>query len=98
MGVIIYMPRSRSKTLQNSWYSPQILESYGLHRSGNRPSAERLLLCGGVQVRKAYKKFALRMHPDKAAAACRFGTDLVPGTRLVGDAAAVQVGRCHSSV
>ena len=44
-----------------------------------------------MQVRKAYKKFALRVHPDKAAAACRFGTDLVPGTPLVGDAPAIQV-------
>lgn len=42
-------------------------------------------------MRKAYKKFALRIHPDKAAAACRFGTDLVPGTRLVGDAPAIEV-------
>jgi hypothetical protein len=44
-----------------------------------------------VQVRKAYKKFALRVHPDKAAAACRFGVGVVPGTQLVGDAPAIQV-------
>lgn len=44
-----------------------------------------------MQVRKAYKKFALRVHPDKAAAACRFGVGVVPGTQLVGDAPAIQV-------
>lgn len=44
-----------------------------------------------LQVRKAYKKFALRMHPDKAAAACRFATGLLPGARLVGDAPAIEV-------
>lgn len=41
-------------------------------------------------VRRAYKKFALRMHPDKAASACRFGTSIVPGTPLVGDASAIE--------
>ena len=50
-----------------------------------------------LQVRKAYKKFALRVHPDKAAAACRFGMGVVPGTQLVGDAPAIQVSCsiCH---
>lgn len=42
-------------------------------------------------MRRAYKKFALRMHPDKAASACRFGTSIVPGTPLVGDASAIEV-------
>lgn len=46
-----------------------------------------------LQVRKAYKKFALRMHPDKAAAACRFSSGLLPGARLVGDAPAIEVQR-----
>ena len=43
------------------------------------------------QVRKAYKKFALRMHPDKALMACRFACGLTPGVLLVADEPALQV-------
>lgn len=42
-------------------------------------------------MRRAYKRLALQMHPDKAAVACRFGTGFLPTACLVGDIANMEV-------
>ena len=41
--------------------------------TGSRQTAEIIM---AVQVRKAYKKSALQLHPDKALVQCRFSVKL----------------------
>lgn len=43
-----------------------------------------------MQVRKVYKKLALKLHPDKALAQCKFSTSVVPSAQ--GPATVAKVG------
>lgn len=43
-----------------------------------------------LQVRKAYKRLALQMHPDKAASSCRYSCQLGEGGAVVLSVAAAQ--------